>query len=61
MTRHADNLTRPKRLLLHACCGPCLIEPLEAISREADRVTIVFGNSNIHPAEEYERRRDTLP
>jgi epoxyqueuosine reductase len=60
MSSHADSPNRPKRLLLHACCGPCLIEPLEAISDEADSVTIVFGNSNIHPAEEYERRRDTL-
>ncbi len=48
------------RLLLHACCGPCLIEPLEEFSASADELTIVYANSNIHPAEEYERRRDTL-
>jgi predicted adenine nucleotide alpha hydrolase (AANH) superfamily ATPase len=50
----------PSRLLLHACCGPCLLEPLDALSAEADHVTIIFANPNIHPAEEYERRRDTL-
>ena len=55
-----DRSTRPRRLLLHACCGPCLIEPLELLAAEAEHVTIVFANSNIHPAEEYERRRDTL-
>ena len=51
---------RPHRLLLHACCGPCLLEPLDALAAEADEVTVAFVNPNIHPAEEYERRRDTL-
>jgi len=60
MTSHVDKAPRPTRLLLHACCGPCLIEPLDALASEADHVTILFGNSNIHPAEEYQRRRDTL-
>jgi predicted adenine nucleotide alpha hydrolase (AANH) superfamily ATPase len=48
------------KLLLHACCGPCLIEPLDEFSATADELAIVYTNSNIHPAEEYERRRDTL-
>ncbi len=48
------------RLLLHACCGPCLIEPLDEFSALADELAIVFTNSNIHPAEEYEHRRDVL-
>lgn len=58
MTERAD--MRPQRLLLHACCGPCLLEPLDALAAEADHVTIAYANPNIHPAEEYERRRDTL-
>jgi predicted adenine nucleotide alpha hydrolase (AANH) superfamily ATPase len=48
------------RLALHACCGPCLLEPLDALLAEAGEVVIVFSNSNIHPGEEYARRRDTL-
>ena len=48
------------RLLLHACCGPCLIEPLEQFSKTVDELAIVYSNSNIHPAEEYERRKETL-
>ena len=48
------------RLLLHACCGPCLLEPLDALAAEADEVAIIYANPNIHPAEEYVRRRDTL-
>ena len=51
---------RPHRLLLHACCGPCLLEPLDALAAEADEVVVAYANPNIHPADEYERRRDTL-
>lgn len=47
------------RLLLHACCGPCLLEPFDALAAEHD-VEVAYANPNIHPAEEYERRRNTL-
>ena len=47
------------RILLHACCGPCLLEPYDALAAEAV-VDVCYANPNIHPAEEYERRRDTL-
>lgn len=62
MTAAAENPAheRPTRLLLHACCGPCLLEPLDELAEAADEVVILYANPNIHPAEEYERRRDTL-
>lgn len=47
------------RLLLHACCGPCLIEPLAGLRSEHD-VTVYFANPNIQPPAEFERRRSTL-
>ena len=47
------------KLLLHACCGPCLLEPLDALAADAD-ITIIYANPNIHPLEEYLRRRDVL-
>jgi predicted adenine nucleotide alpha hydrolase (AANH) superfamily ATPase len=47
------------RLLLHACCGPCLLEPFDALAERHD-VTVVYVNPNIHPPSEYRRRRDTL-
>jgi len=50
----------PRRLALHACCAPCLIEPFEAFAAEGNRITVVYYNPNIHPAEEYERRLMTL-
>lgn len=51
---------RRVRLALHACCGPCLIEPFDAFAAEGFDTTVVFYNPNIQPAEEYERRRDAL-
>jgi hypothetical protein len=48
------------RLALHACCGPCLLEPYDAYASDFEQVTVVYANPNIHPFEEYERRRDTL-
>ena len=47
------------RLLLHACCGPCLIEPLAGLRREHD-ITVYFANPNIQPPDEFERRHSTL-
>lgn len=47
------------RIALHACCGPCLLEPYDALASDAD-VIVVYANPNIHPRAEYERRRDTL-
>lgn len=47
------------RLLLHTCCGPCLIEPFDALASEHE-IVVYYANPNIHPREEYERRRDTM-
>lgn len=46
------------RVLLHACCGPCLLEPFDALA-EHD-VTVCYANPNIAPAEEYVRRLEAL-
>jgi predicted adenine nucleotide alpha hydrolase (AANH) superfamily ATPase len=47
------------KIALHACCGPCLLEPYDALAAQHD-VRVVYANPNIQPREEYERRRDTL-
>ena len=52
--------TRRPTLALHACCGPCLIEPYDAFVRDGHAVTVIYYNPNIHPAEEYLRRLATL-
>jgi len=48
------------KLMLHACCGPCLLEPYDALVGQGHDVRVAYANPNIHPREEYERRRDTL-
>jgi hypothetical protein len=47
------------RVALHACCGPCLLEPYDELASFGD-VTVVYANPNIHPLSEYRRRKDTL-
>jgi len=48
-----------KRLLVHVCCAPCLIAPLQQLKKDWD-VTALWYNPNIHPYTEYIKRRDTL-
>jgi len=46
------------KILLHICCGPCALYPLTALRDEGVEVTGFFFNHNIHPYQEYVRRRD---
>lgn len=48
------------KLLLHTCCGPCLLYPLEQLNSEGYNVTGYFYNPNIHPYKEFRRRLDSL-
>lgn len=48
------------KLLLHACCGPCSLEPIRLLQADGHELTIAYMNSNIHPESEYRERRDTL-
>lgn len=48
------------KLLLHACCGPCSLEPTRILREEGHDLTIFYANSNIAPAAEYEHRLQTL-
>ena len=48
------------KILLHICCAPCAIYPLEVLRNEGHEVTGLFYNPNIQPYTEYTRRLDTL-
>jgi predicted adenine nucleotide alpha hydrolase (AANH) superfamily ATPase len=48
------------KILLHICCAPCTIYPLEILRKEAEQVKGVFFNPNIHPYLEYKKRLDTV-
>lgn len=57
------------KLFLHICCAPCSIEVIESLltpptpSQELEKEYEVFGyfyNPNIHPFDEYKKRRDSV-
>jgi len=48
------------RILLHSCCAPCLVVPLDDLRSEGHHVTPYFFNPNIHPYSEFLRRKDAL-
>ena len=48
------------RILLHTCCGPCTIVPLETLLDEGWSVHGFFYNPNIQPYREFEKRLQTL-
>ena len=49
------------KILLHICCAPCLIHPLqELIKKREDSITGFFYNPNIHPFTEMKKRRQAL-
>jgi epoxyqueuosine reductase len=48
------------KILVHACCGPCLIYPADQLRRQGLDLTVFYYNPNIHPLAEFEKRRATL-
>ncbi|MBQ9021443.1 MAG: epoxyqueuosine reductase QueH [Eggerthellaceae bacterium] len=48
------------KLLLHACCGPCSLEPVRLLQEAGYAITICFANPNIQPREEYDKRLNVL-
>ena len=44
------------RLLLHACCAPCSLEPVRLLMEEGFEPTILWSNPNIQPLAEHDRR-----
>lgn len=48
------------RILLHVCCGPCSLMPIVHLREEGWEPTAFFFNPNIHPADEWKKRRDAM-
>jgi predicted adenine nucleotide alpha hydrolase (AANH) superfamily ATPase len=44
------------KIMLHICCGPCAVYPVEVLRGEGAEVTGFFFNHNIHPYQEYRKR-----
>jgi len=49
-----------KKILLHACCGPCTTAPLPALRAEGIEPVAFFHNPNIHPFREFRRRLNSF-
>lgn len=48
------------KILLHACCGPCSLEPTRLLQEQHADFAVFYSNSNIHPNQEYDHRLETL-
>jgi hypothetical protein len=48
------------KLLLHICCGPCLIYPLKSLKAKGFEVEGFFYNPNIHGMGEYKYRKKAV-
>jgi len=48
------------KLLLHVCCGPCTLYPVQVLRREGVEPVAYFANPNIHPYREFRRRLTTM-
>lgn len=47
-------------VLLHVCCAPCAGSIIAQCINEKFSITLFFYNPNIHPKDEYERRKDQI-
>ncbi|MEI6261375.1 MAG: epoxyqueuosine reductase QueH [Deltaproteobacteria bacterium] len=48
------------KLLLHTCCAPCAIYPIETLRKDSIEVMGFFYRHNIHPYTECLKRQETL-
>ncbi len=47
-------------ILLHMCCGPCSTYPVQELLKEGFDIQGYFYNPNIHPLEEYKKRKENV-
>ncbi len=47
-------------VLLHICCAPCAVYPVQELRSGGMDVTGFFFNHNIHPYQEYRKRLETV-
>lgn len=48
------------KILLHTCCGPCAIYPVDRLRKDGHEVMGFFFRHNIHPYTECLKRQQTL-
>lgn len=48
------------KVLLHTCCGPCLLYPYALLKERGHEVVSFYYNPNIHPSREYRKRLEVV-
>lgn len=48
------------KLLLHMCCAPCSVYPVNVLQDERIYIHGLFYNPNIHPLKEFEKRKENV-
>ncbi|MDP3059084.1 MAG: epoxyqueuosine reductase QueH [bacterium] len=48
------------QILLHACCAPCSTYVVKTMLARGLGVSLFFYNPNIHPYDEFQKRKETL-
>ena len=48
------------KILLHTCCAPCVIYPLESLRAKGYNVAGFFYNPNVHPFADYTNRKNAV-
>lgn len=48
------------KILIHTCCAPCLIYPYKRLKEEGFCAEVFYYNPNIHPHEEYLKRKQQV-
>ena len=48
------------KLLMHTCCAPCSVYCIDELRTKEIEPTLYWYNPNIHPYEEYKKRKDCL-
>jgi len=60
MTDKSPSEIKKRKILLHICCAPCSVYPLDFLRNEGADVMGFFYKHNIHPYTECLKRQDTL-
>ncbi len=48
------------KILMHMCCAPCAVYPESVLRDEGAAVDCYFYNPNIHPIDEFTKRKQTV-
>lgn len=48
------------KILVHMCCAPCFMYPLEKLEQDGHKIVGYFYNPNIYPVLEFEKRKESV-